>query len=164
MSQAVTSTRQAFARRPSFSVTRTSLYELLSPSPGKVPALETSIRLQPGVAAPRVARSRARRVCARYALLEHVVRDVEFIAGELVAISVRQTRAPLDFDVRVGGNSVTVRIRDLGGGRFARSRPDGVGTNRSLQLVQCVSQSSGVCVTADGREMWAVIPLGPRSE
>jgi hypothetical protein len=99
-----------------------------------------------------------------HALLEHVARDVAFIAGELVAISVRETQAPLEFDVCVGWNNVTVRIRDLGGGRLARSRPNGVGTNRSLQLVQCVSQSWGVCVTADGREMWAVIALRPRSD
>jgi len=55
---------------------------------------------------------------------------------------------------------VTVRVHDLGAGRFAQSTPNGVGTSQSLQLIRCVAQSWGVSVTEDGRELWASVVFG----
>jgi hypothetical protein len=137
------------------------------PRRNRVPVTSTSdtcLRLRPTIAAPSLARNRARWVCDGRGLGDDLVRDVAFIAGELVAISVRQVRAPLDLDICIEQTSITIRVHDLGAGPFARSRPNGVGTTRSMQLVQCVAQSWGVSVINDGRQMWAVLcyPRGGR--
>ena len=140
------------------------LRELLPFGSSSVADAGATLRLRSSGAAPSLARNRARWVCATHDLAEHIVRDVAFVAGELVAISVRQVHGPLDLEVVVREDAVMVRVHDLGAGRSARSRPDGVGTTRSMQLIRCVAQSWGVSEDADRREMWAAIARRPRSE
>lgn len=160
MSQAITPKAQVVPERSSNPIALRA--ELALPS--SVVDANTTVRLRPSVAAPSLARNHVRWACATHQLPEHVVRDAAFVAGELVALSVRQLRAPLDFDISVGPDDVTVRIRDLGATWFGRSRPDDVGTGRALQLVACVSQLWGVSITPAGRQMWASIALHTRSE
>lgn len=135
-------------------------------SPGTTSAREaaTTVRLRPSSAAPSLARNHVRWICTNRDLPDAVVRDIAFIAGELVAISVRQVHAPLDLVICIGQTNATIQVHDLGAGKNARSRPNGVGTNRSLRLVQGVAQSLRVSITEDRREVWATVAFRARSE
>jgi|SRR5579859_6135786 len=159
MRETVTPSPQPLARRASARVRPLALSHRAARS-SDASDVQISIRLRPRIVAPSLARNRARWLCARRSLTPEVVRDVVFIAGELVAISVRQVHAPLDLDIRIAQATVTVRVHDLGAGRFAQSTPNGVGTSQSLQLIRCVAQSWGVSVTEDGRELWASVVFG----
>jgi hypothetical protein len=132
-------------------------------TPWHDPDFETSIRLRPSIAAPSLARNYARSVCAQRGLNDDFVRDVVFVAGELVAVSIRQVRAPLDLEISISQTTVTLRVRDPGAGLLARSRPDEAGTSRSLQLVQCLAQDWGVSAAEDGRQLWASLVFGRES-
>lgn len=164
MSFALTSNRQVARGQPPTTARPAAADELGPLRARNGPDSDAIVWFWPSAGAPSQARHRVRWVCAAHDLLDRVVRDAAFVAGELVAISVRQVHAPLILDITVEQDNVRIRIRDLGGGQFARSRPDVVGTDRSLQLVQCVAESWGVSETADGREMWAAVARRPRAD
>jgi hypothetical protein len=127
--------------------------------PTTVRTVEPVVRLRANAAAPTLARQRVRWICLSHDLPDDLVRAIAFIAGELVAISVRQVRAPLELHVAFGHDAVMIRVRDLGTGKSAHSRPNTVGTSRGLQLIRCIAQSSGISFIEDRREMWATVAL-----
>lgn len=118
------------------------------------------VRLAPRPVAPRIARKLVRNVCAQAGLTDRVADNAALVAGELVTISVHQTRSVLDVFVTIDAGGVTVCVRDAGA-----MAPDdtvrGLTTRRSWALVRRLGRSSGHRATVRGREMWAWLPREP---
>ncbi len=127
-------------------------------------AVEHVFRIRPSAAAPVMARRWVRWVCAERDLPAPIERSLAFIAGELVAMSVRQVRAPLDLGVTVEEDRVIVRVLNRSAHPPARDRA-GASSSRSLQLVECVADAWGDDDTEDGHVMWAAVgrPRGRRA-
>ena len=116
------------------------------------PVVVAPLRLQPLHTAPGLARYHVRRACRQSAFPVQLVDDAVLIAGELVSVSIRQTRSSLDFSVLIRDDGIELRTNAKAGPRQAGP---GIGTHRGLQLVHRLSQSWGLDESGTSRSMWA---------
>jgi hypothetical protein len=128
-----------------------------APAPGGAASVGHIFRLRPSAAAPALARSWIRWVCAENELPPPIERTLVFVAGELVAMSVRQVRAPLHLSVAVEEDRIVVRVLIRSARRPERVQADAVSASRGLQLVECVADACGDLETEYGYEMWATV-------
>ncbi len=112
-----------------------------------------------------LAREWIRWVCSENELAPPIERTLAFIAGELVAMSVRQVRSPLHLSVGVDEDRIIVRVLIRTVHRPVGAQADAVSAARGFQLVECVADSCGEFDTEYGHELWAAVgrPRGRRA-
>ncbi|MBX6391243.1 MAG: SpoIIE family protein phosphatase, partial [Frankia sp.] len=123
-----------------------------------LPAVEISV--DGGAADLAPARATARAALAEWGLAEETLETSVLVLSELIANAVAHGRAPIDARVRRLGERVIVEVAD-GGGRLPRRRHAGADeeAGRGLELVATLADRWGTRPTADGKVVWAEIPL-----
>ncbi|MFL6161082.1 MAG: hypothetical protein ACJ74U_02520 [Jatrophihabitantaceae bacterium] len=116
--------------------------------------------LRPGKHAPLAARRFVRSICSQQALPARVTDNAAFVAGELVLISVIQSRSVVALAVGLDGTDVILRLRDRSTTWPMRR---GLGSVDRGEVVHRLSRSWGFACDGYGREIWAVIGLDPAS-
>jgi anti-sigma regulatory factor (Ser/Thr protein kinase) len=92
--------------------------------------------------------------------------DAVIVAGELVANAVVHARTECRVTVQLDARGLTLAVRDYWRG-WTRCRPSVDTTNlRGLGLfvVDRLSRSWGTSPTADGKRVWALLPMSSQSE
>ena len=120
--------------------------------PAESPTTGCRVRLDPTVLAPRTARRLTRQICAGLPI--RTVDNAALVVGELVTSSVRQSRSPVDLDLRACETGVTISVFDavtLG----PELHPASFG--RCRRVLDAASSAWGCRRTATGRVLWAEI-------
>jgi hypothetical protein len=90
-----------------------------------------------------------------------VVENAAIVAGELVSVSLRKSRTPIVFEVRLHEDSIEVRVRDHVSIQSSLLEASDVGTRRSGDLIRRLCRTWGMRLTESERLLWAVIELAP---
>jgi hypothetical protein len=121
-------------------------------------AFTEMVLLRWGRLAPRSARRFVRQACTRGAVAARVADNAVLVAGELVAISVKQTRSSVELKVEIRDGSVTVSVHDESDLFPFPLRAQGpAGHYRSTDIVHRLSCSWGFVRDKTRRVVWAMV-------
>lgn len=120
------------------------------------PGHRVGLVLRPTSFAPRLARGLVRDACTGSALEPSLVDSAAQVVGELVAMSVRETHAPVRVEVTISGHDVTIRVRDNDKVPSAQHprRQAPAAIERGWAVVCRLGSSWGNERSVDGRETW----------
>jgi hypothetical protein len=113
-----------------------------------------SVSLAATAAAPGIARYRTRLAGTTAALPEELVHSAALIAGELVGISIRQSRSAVQLGITVHADCIEIQVREPASCLVPRA--GGLGSTRSMELVRRLAQSWGLDRGDSGRILWAI--------
>lgn len=112
---------------------------------------------------PRRARGLVRSACSDWDLTA-VAERASLVASELVTNAVHHTESECWLRVALDDRGLHLAVRDFRPGQLPSLRPLGDGAPGSgglLHVVAVMSRRWGVTPHADGKSVWAVLPVGP---
>ena len=124
-----------------------------SPAPRRVFGLEH------GPASPSAARAAVSEACDQLDL-QPLTDDLQLVVSELVTNAIRYADPPVELEIEVSDDAVTVAVADGTPGRPVpqdRDDPDAEG-GRGLLLVDLLAAESGVRPQPPGKTIWASLP------
>jgi anti-anti-sigma regulatory factor len=118
-------------------------------------------RLEPTVHAPRAARELVTEACVEWGLPDTAV-AAEIIASELVTNAVRHAGTTMDIRVTLRNHQLRVSVRDRVGTMARLQTPaESDDHGRGLLIVDAVASAWGNVPVADGKVVWATLPVPP---
>jgi anti-sigma regulatory factor (Ser/Thr protein kinase) len=133
------------------------------PLPRREDASSVSVVLPASLSAPAAARRLVVGALRRWGVVP-VADDAALVASELATNAVLHARGPFTVEVRRCDDRVRVTVTDRSAGlAVPRTLGPGATSGRGLHMVAAVATAWGTGAAADGKTVWAELPVLPRS-